>query len=365
MASLSPKLASLFQSLKKELESINSKRKVVQFFQKLMWTLTAVFFIFMLTVNLLPLFPNLDVPFLNALEKFWASQSNDMTGYYLKFVPILVLFFLITVSAKVFTKAYGTFKSQEWAALKKMISAIYPKFELNNQSGFPNTELKNSKLFSDFKNEMAFSYGKMTSKETDLVIYDIGLIEKNLTSGTIDTMMKIPFLNMFALLYIYVFKNMFSSNEADSNNYTFRGMFSWSNFNKNLEGYTVILPKSFDSKVNRYFNSSILKGERIHLENSDFVANFDVYATDQTEARYVLSPIFMERLLALKESFGRNIMVSFCDNKIYLAVENPLGLFSLWNTKLDSEKILEELIEDIDVAISIETEFKLKRQPNF
>ena len=36
------------------------------------------------------------------------------------------------------------------------------------------------------------------------------------------------------------------------------------------------------------------------LENPDFEKTFDVYSTDQIEARYLLSPSMMERLLALE-----------------------------------------------------------------
>ena len=243
-----------------------------------------------------------------------------------------------------------------------MITSLFPKFKLSQIASFPMRELNKTKLFTSVKSENAIIYGHLKNKELDLTITDIGIIEKNVQKGFVDTLLKIPYLNIVIILYQYVFKNVITSKSADAVYYTFRGMFCWTSFDKKLEGHTVILPKNINSKINRNINHSFKKEEKITLENPEFVKNFDVYATDQIEARYVLSATFMEKVVALKNAFNRDIMVSFTNGKAYVAVHNPHGLFSFSETKLNSIKIIEELVVDINSAISIVDEFKVRQK---
>lgn len=162
------------------------------------------------------------------------------------------------------------------------------------------------------------------------------------------------------MIYIFTLKNVFTSKTADTVYHTFRGMFCWTSFNKKLEGHTVILPKNINSKINRSINHAFKKEEEIILENPDFVKNFNVYATNQIEARYVLSASFMEKIVHLKNTLDRDIMVSFTNEKMYLAVYNPHGLFSFSGKTLESIKVIEELVIDINAAISIVDDFKVR-----
>ena len=45
--------------------------------------------------------------------------------------------------------------------------------------------------------------------------------------------------------------------------------------------------------------------EEIELEDPEFMEHFRVYSTDQVEARYILSPSMMERLLAFRREAVR------------------------------------------------------------
>ena len=80
-------------------------------------------------------------------------------------------------------------------------------------------------------------------------------------------------------------------------------MFQIAGFQKDFQGHTTVLRNSL-------FKLSF-SGSRVKLENPDFEKTFDVYSTDQIEARYLLSPSMMERLLALDREFNKNITISF------------------------------------------------------
>jgi len=56
------------------------------------------------------------------------------------------------------------------------------------------------------------------------------------------------------------------------------------------------------------------------MDNVDFEKEFVVYATDQIEARYILSHTLMEKLLAFKKKSGHSLSISFVRGNIYLAL---------------------------------------------
>ena len=78
--------------------------------------------------------------------------------------------------------------------------------------------------------------------------------------------------------------------------------------------------------------------QRVKLEDSVFNQKYAVFSTDQTEARYLLTPSFMERLLnssALFAPFNNNlrgktlIECSFFDNKFLIAIPCYNNLFNV------------------------------------
>ncbi|MBT7758575.1 MAG: DUF3137 domain-containing protein [Rhodospirillaceae bacterium] len=67
----------------------------------------------------------------------------------------------------------------------------------------------------------------------------------------------------------------------------------------------------------------IIRGKpRIRLENQEFEALFDVFADDEVEARYLLTPLFMERMVGLAELVGKgsDLRFAFADNQLLVAV---------------------------------------------
>lgn len=68
-------------------------------------------------------------------------------------------------------------------------------------------------------------------------------------------------------------------------------------------------------------------GERVRLEDPVFEKTFEVYSTDQIEARFILTPDFMERLLSLEAAFkGQSLRCAFTGGEMLLALE-ARGLF--------------------------------------
>ena len=103
---------------------------------------------------------------------------------------------------------------------------------------------------------------------------------------------------------------------------------------------------------------------RVKLENPDFEKTFDVYSTDQIEARYLLSPSMMERLLALDREFNKNITISFRDSNILIAIPESRNHFeaSIWKPMDDLSQLkndfsmihaLVSIVEDLNLNTRI------------
>jgi len=62
--------------------------------------------------------------------------------------------------------------------------------------------------------------------------------------------------------------------------------------------------------------------KRAGMQDPYFENRFEVYTNDQVEARYLVSPDLMERLLRLERSyFGRNAQCAFVDGNIHIVLE--------------------------------------------
>lgn len=68
--------------------------------------------------------------------------------------------------------------------------------------------------------------------------------------------------------------------------------------------------------------------KQINLEDTKFSKRFRVYSNDEVEARYLITPSFMERFLNLTTSFGsKKAKCAFYDNKVIFAISTRKNLF--------------------------------------
>ena len=348
----------VYSDTKGVLNAIYKQRKRTLFFQKIMWIITGLYFVLMLLNMGTTYFPNSENSFIAFFRQFQATESNPYASMY----PIIGLIVLLYPTAYIFAKAFQKYKIKETTTISKMVKILFPKVEFTQEVVAPIKEIINSKLFSWVKTDTPiYSYGQIssTANENTINITDIGIVEDNISNKFIETLMRIPLLNMLVVLYQFVLKNVLTNKTADNVYFTFRGMFCWLNFKKKLNGHTIILTNNQRSKLNRISSFKFTNEHRIHLEDQRFTDQFLVYSTDQVEARYVLSVALMERIVALKEKFNQPILLSFQNHQMYLAVENSNGLFSFSSGKLDTIKIIEELANDIYTALEITSELKL------
>lgn len=104
----------------------------------------------------------------------------------------------------------------------------------------------------------------------------------------------------------------------------FKGVVVKIKLNKNFNGNTVILP---DTLLHITPDSSL---KHTILEDVEFEKKFDVFTTDEVEARYLITTSFMERLNNLKAAFKVDkISCSFYDEYILIGLHTKEDLFKL------------------------------------
>jgi len=113
-----------------------------------------------------------------------------------------------------------------------------------------------------------------------------------------------------------------SNGKSTSWHTIFRGLFFIGDFNKHFHGRTFVYSENNPQLgfFTKRFNSFAWNLEKVNLESTEFENKFIVYSSDQVEARYILTPSFMERLVKLQEMMGDETSYSFVDSNIYVAV---------------------------------------------
>ena len=148
----------------------------------------------------------------------------------------------------------------------------------------------------------------------------------------------------------------------------FQGLFLVADFNKDFKGKTVILPdkaeKSFGKLVGSWLQSkNMSRDELVKMDNPEFEKHFVVYATDQVEARYILTHSMMKRLLDYRKRIKVPLNISFVDKQIFLALEYNKDLFepTVFSSLLKYE-LIKEYISTLQLAIGIIEELKLNEK---
>ena len=148
----------------------------------------------------------------------------------------------------------------------------------------------------------------------------------------------------------------------------FQGLFIVSDFHKRFHGETIILPDTAQSLFGDLIGSwlqanNFSRNQLIKMDSPAFEKEFVVYGTDQVEARYILTPTLMQKLLNYKKRSKHPLYVSFIGGKIYMAIEYNDDMFepSVFRSLLNY-KIAMEYVATLHLAIGIVEELKLNQK---
>ena len=274
---------------------------------------------------------------------------------------------------------------------KKCKRQILKEFGLSTISGecFTDETLKKSNLFSIYSYqeyddviEGCYNEVNYTIAETKLVVqnrkneFDVfkGVVisfksNKKILAETLVTskgdkhirnyppcssaiLIVVPFLLLFPTLisiyFLFRVGESFKSIGGDFSAIPNYNLFWQSLFLPNLFNFIVPLVIILGVGIPLFYQMK--KMQNVKLEDVGFDKQFSVYTKDQVEARYLLTPTFMERLKHLETSFGtRGIKCSFFDDCIMFAISSKKDLFELGSLykSLKSKKSVEEFYNEI------------------
>ena len=105
----------------------------------------------------------------------------------------------------------------------------------------------------------------------------------------------------------------------------FQGILFTADFNKHFQGQTIVKQKGFWNFMD-YGNTV--------LENPIFMDTFSVYTNDSVEARYILTPSLMEKMLLLNQNWGGSMAFSFMYSTVTIAIPLYHNFFetSIWKS---------------------------------
>jgi len=163
--------------------------------------------------------------------------------------------------------------------------------------------------------------------------------------------------------------NVYRKSKNDHTVTLFAGLFAVANFPKLIKGSVVILPDTaenvFGSTFGNFFQERFSYFSRngyelVKLEDPEFEKHLAVYATDQVEARYVLSTSLMERIKGFYKNISgyRILKLAFNQDKMYIAIHDHTGSGKfvdapLFNGSCQNPFLYRELVLDVNLIKDI------------
>ena len=138
----------------------------------------------------------------------------------------------------------------------------------------------------------------------------------------------------------------------------FDGVIVRLDMNKNFKGNTVIRPDSM------FHTSPSSNLRHTTLEDVVFEKKFDVYTDDEVEARYLITPSFMERLNNMKVAFAaEQVSCAFYEKNLFVALHTSQDLFSLCSLlkPVNDGRQFFQMFEEILSIIKLIDYFKLSQ----
>ena len=139
----------------------------------------------------------------------------------------------------------------------------------------------------------------------------------------------------------------------------FRGIILVADFHKRFSSRTTIQSDVLEKKAGDLgkIAQRILGNEGsmklVELENGLFEKKWKVVSSDPVEARYIITPRFMEQFLALEDFFGEGVQAAFLDGKMVLAIPRSKNFFEIeprgQTLVADVENAAEELLQILDL----------------
>ena len=146
----------------------------------------------------------------------------------------------------------------------------------------------------------------------------------------------------------------------------FKGVLFVADFHKSFRGVTLLLANGwlgtsgFFNKLGNSVTNLFARQKMINidLENPDFNRYFDTNTSDEVEARYILSPNFIERILTFKSWHNQKVEFAFVGSRMYVAISSSDKFFEP-TVRQPTEQQFERIYEELFFFFSLIEHFDL------
>lgn len=123
-----------------------------------------------------------------------------------------------------------------------------------------------------------------------------------------------------------------SIKNGKNSNHLFRGVFFVADFNKNFSGETYVTSRHLFLHLGS--GPATPPGEVVKLEDPEFEAAFATHSSSQIEARYILSPALMRRILHFGQHSRTPTAIAFRGTSMFIAMYHTSTKLEpvLWQT---------------------------------
>lgn len=142
----------------------------------------------------------------------------------------------------------------------------------------------------------------------------------------------------------------------------FRGRWMIFDFNKEFRAKVQIVQNGFrTAKRKRFFGKKETLFQKVELESETFNKEFQVYAQNEHDAFYIITPAFMERVQNLTAHNKGKMMFCFVGNRLHIAIHDNKDSFEPGSVfkRVDEEEAAQKLRGEIEVITQFIDELRL------
>ena len=147
-----------------------------------------------------------------------------------------------------------------------------------------------------------------------------------------------------------------TDSEGHTTYYTiFKGQWYIFDFNKEFKANIQVCGKYFNNaRRGKLFAKKEEKFKKVELEDIEFNKEFKVFAQNEIDAFYVLTPGTMNRIKEVSQKIKGKLLFCFIDNRLHIALHNNKDLFEV---SIFKKINIEEAINKTNEEISAITNF--------
>ena len=139
----------------------------------------------------------------------------------------------------------------------------------------------------------------------------------------------------------------------------FEGKWMIFDFNKTFTANVQVSQKGFgNSRVNNWGEKNRYK--KVEMEDAEFNKMFRIYAQNEHDVFYILTPSLMEKIKNLARTVSGKLLLCFINNELHIGLYNYKDSFehSVYK-KIDEEKINDDISKEIKIITNFVDELDL------